>query len=216
MSYMWRGVDLCFLPFLEAIFLFYPPKVLEILWKMMFTGSLCWCVFCNALWGGHSAWNVSDIYCTRNVCLLKADKNKWREFTHWSSTFVFCACMCILGGYIPVCVLACRCSSSLRVKRFPQKTQLQTKGLSPVCSRTCARSREVFRKVFSQPAMWQMCFLFPTSPGLLHIKTKYGLPQWVFPFITAIHYKNGNQKCANEKLDHCEIWNPLYCFIVWI
>lgn len=155
----------------------------------MFTGSLCWCVFCNALWGGHSAWNVSDIYCTRNVCLLKADKNKWREFTHWSGTFVFCACMCILGGYIPVCVLACRCSSSLRVKRFPQKTQLHTKGLSPVCSRTCARSREVFRKVFSQPAMWQMCFLFPTSPGLLHIKTKYGLPQWVFPFITGIHYK---------------------------
>lgn len=43
--------------------------------------------------------------------------------------------MCVSADR-PVCVLACRCSSSLRVKRFPQKTQLQTKGLSPVCSRT--------------------------------------------------------------------------------
>lgn len=65
-----------------------------------------------------------------------------------------------------MCVLACRCSSSLRVKRFPQKTQLQTKGLSPVCSRTWALRRDVFLKVFSQPGTWQMCFLFPTSPGL--------------------------------------------------
>lgn len=41
-----------------------------------------------------------------------------------------------MQGHRPVCVRACRCSSSLRVKRFPQKTQLQTKGRSPVCKRT--------------------------------------------------------------------------------
>lgn len=66
----------------------------------------------------------------------------------------------------PVCVLECRCNSSLRVKRFPQNTQLHTKGLSPVCSRTWALSSDVFLNVFSQPGTWQMCFRFPTSPGL--------------------------------------------------
>lgn len=65
-----------------------------------------------------------------------------------------------------MCVRACRCSSSLRVKRLPQKTQLQTKGLSPVCNLTCALRSDVFLKVFSHPGTWQMCFLFPTSPGL--------------------------------------------------
>lgn len=65
-----------------------------------------------------------------------------------------------------MCVRACRCSSSLRVNRLPQKTQLHTKGLSPVCNLTCALRSDVFRKVFSHPGTWQMCFLFPTSPGL--------------------------------------------------
>lgn len=155
----------------------------------MFTGSLCWCAFCNALWGGRSAWNVSDTYCTQNVCLLKTDKKIRIKRIYTAKQHICILCMCIFGGCIPVCVLACRWSSSLRVNRFPQKTQLHTKGLSPVCSRTCARSRDVFRKVFSQPAMWQMCFLFPTSPGLLQIKAKYKVPQLVIPFIKAIHYK---------------------------
>lgn len=44
----------------------------------------------------------------------------------------------------PVCVLLCLCSSSERVKRFPQKDQEQTKGLSPVCQRKCARRWDVF------------------------------------------------------------------------
>ena len=35
----------------------------------------------------------------------------------------------------PVCVRRWRCSSSDRVKRLPQKSQLQTKGRSPVCQR---------------------------------------------------------------------------------
>lgn len=65
-----------------------------------------------------------------------------------------------------MCVRACRCSSSLRVKRLPQKTQLQTKGLSPVCNLTWALRSDVFLNVFSHPGTWQMCFLLPTSPGL--------------------------------------------------
>lgn len=73
--------------------------------------------------------------------------------------------LCVPGDR-PVCVRACRCSSSLRVKRFPQKTQLQTKGLSPVCNLTWALRSDVFLNVFSHPGTWQMCFLLPTSPGL--------------------------------------------------
>lgn len=35
--------------------------------------------------------------------------------------------------FSPVCVRRWRCSSSLRVNRFPQKSQLHTNGRSPVC-----------------------------------------------------------------------------------
>ena len=41
--------------------------------------------------------------------------------------------------FSPVWVLRCLCNSSERVKRFPQNSQLQTKGRSPVCQRKCAR-----------------------------------------------------------------------------
>jgi len=40
--------------------------------------------------------------------------------------------------FSPVCVRKCRWSSSERVKRFPQNSQLQTNGLSPVCQRRWA------------------------------------------------------------------------------
>lgn len=67
----------------------------------------------------------------------------------------------------PVCVLLCRCSSSLRVNLFPQNIQLQTKGRSPECQRRCARRCEVFPYTFPQPAMWQMCcFFFPVLDPL--------------------------------------------------
>lgn len=66
----------------------------------------------------------------------------------------------------PVCVRACRCSSSLRVNLFPQKNQLQTKGRSPVCRRTWARSKDVFRKVLPQSGIWHTCFFLPCSPDL--------------------------------------------------
>lgn len=38
----------------------------------------------------------------------------------------------------PVCVLLCLCNSSDRVNLFPQNSQSQTKGLSPVCHLKCA------------------------------------------------------------------------------
>lgn len=62
--------------------------------------------------------------------------------------------------FSPVCVLLCRCSSSDRVKRFPQKDQEQTKGLSPVCQRKCARRWDVFPYTFPHPGIWQMCCFF--------------------------------------------------------
>lgn len=74
----------------------------------------------------------------------------------------------------PVWVRACRCSSSLRVNRFPHKTQLQAKGRSPVCRRTWARSREVLRKVFPHSGTWQMCLFFPWSPSLEGKKSLIG------------------------------------------
>lgn len=70
------------------------------------------------------------------------------------------------AGGRPVCVRACRCSSSLRVNLFPQKNQLQTKGRSPVCRRTWARSKDVFRKVLPQSGIWHTCFFLPCSPDL--------------------------------------------------
>lgn len=74
---------------------------------------------------------------------------------------------CATGrGNRPVWVRACRWSSSLRVNLFPQKNQLQTKGRSPVCRRTWARSKDVFRKVLPQSGIWHTCFFLPCSPDL--------------------------------------------------
>lgn len=68
---------------------------------------------------------------------------------------------------VPVCVLRCLCSSSLRVNLLPHNIQLHTKGLSPECQRRCARRWEVFPYTFPQPAMWQMCcFFFPVLDPL--------------------------------------------------
>ncbi len=58
--------------------------------------------------------------------------------------------------FSPVCVRKCRWSSSDLVKRFPQKSQLQTNGLSPVCQRKCALRCDVFPYTFPQPGMWQL------------------------------------------------------------
>ena len=46
--------------------------------------------------------------------------------------------------FSPVCVLKCLWSSSERVNLLPQKSQLHTKGLSPVCHRRWAFKWDVF------------------------------------------------------------------------
>lgn len=67
--------------------------------------------------------------------------------------------------FSPVCVLKCRCSSSDRVKLFPQNSQLHTNGRSPVCQRRCALRCDVFPYTLPQPGMWQMCcFRFVVFP----------------------------------------------------
>lgn len=127
----------------------------------------------------------------------------------------------------PVCVLACRCSSSLRVKRFPQNTQLHTNGRSPVCSRTWARSSDVFRKVFSQPGTWQMCFLFPTSPGLrsrrtnTYTQTQFYIPGWLKDVfcLPKSQYFNANTKkiiwsCKGSWKFYC-YWPFSEVFMFW-
>lgn len=107
-----------------VFFFLIPLKVLETLWKMTFTGSLCWCVFCNALWGGHSAWNVSDTYCTQSVCLLKTDK-KGGEFKPWCITLVFSACVHVKLAYLCVSwrVVAARHCVWIVFRRRPSCTQ---------------------------------------------------------------------------------------------
>lgn len=129
-----------------------------------FTDSWCLCESYSASSDGRSSWSVSDTGCTQNACLLWG-KRKQKKRTALAVNKNPQLCSCVPGDR-PVCVRACRCSSSLRVKRFPQKTQLQTKGLSPVCNLTWALRSDVFLKVFSHPGTWQMCFLLPTSPGL--------------------------------------------------
>lgn len=129
-----------------------------------FTDSWCLCESYSASSDGRSSWSVSDTGCTQSVCLLWG-KRKQKKTTALAVNKNPRLCSCVPGDR-PVWVRACRCSSSLRVKRFPQKTQLQTKGLSPVCNLTWALRSDVFLKVFSHPGTWQMCFLLPTSPGL--------------------------------------------------
>merc|ERR1719458_2256051 len=72
--------------------------------------------------------------------------------------------------FSPVWVLRCRCSSSDLVKRLPQKSQLQTKGRSPVCHRRCAFRWLVLPYTLPHPGMWQLWrFLFlmcaPAGPS---------------------------------------------------
>lgn len=81
----------------------------------------------------------------------------------------------ILMCFLPVCVLRCLCSSSLLVNLFPQKIQLQTNGLSPVCQRRCALRWDVLPYTFPQPSIWQMCcFFFVGSPLFLQHTLELG------------------------------------------
>lgn len=81
----------------------------------------------------------------------------------------------ILMCFLPVCVLRCLCSSSLLVNLLPQKIQLQTNGLSPVCQRRCALRWDVLPYTFPQPSIWQMCcFFFVGSPLFLQRTLELG------------------------------------------
>ena len=51
----------------------------------------------------------------------------------WSDRMNLLLQMGQANRFSPVWVLKCRCNSSDRVNRFPQNSQLQTKGRSPVC-----------------------------------------------------------------------------------
>uniref|UniRef100_A0A8I3P0P9 MYG1 exonuclease n=1 Tax=Canis lupus familiaris TaxID=9615 RepID=A0A8I3P0P9_CANLF len=64
-----------------------------------------------------------------------------------------------------VCVRTWRSSSSERVKRLPQKSQLHTKGRSPVCQRRCAFRCEALPYTLPQPGMWQLWMGFLRSPA---------------------------------------------------
>ena len=73
--------------------------------------------------------------------------------------------------FSPVWVLRCLCSSSDLVNRLPQNSQLQTKGLSPVCHLKWALRWEVLPYILPQPGMWQLCKFFflrwlPAGPSL--------------------------------------------------
>lgn len=83
--------------------------------------------------------------------------------------------------FLPVCVLRCLCSSSLLVNLLPQKIQLQTNGLSPVCQRRWALRWDVLPYTFPQPSIWQMCcFFFVGSPLFLQHALELGF--WIQTF----------------------------------
>lgn len=62
--------------------------------------------------------------------------------------------------FSPVWVLRWRWSSSERVKRLPQNSQLHTNGRSPVCQRRCAFRWLVLPYTLPHPGMWQLWMFF--------------------------------------------------------
>lgn len=74
------------------------------------------------------------------------DPNKWELRYHcltMATMIQTCCTMHTERDDQPVWVLLCLCNSSLLVNRLPQKIQLHTNGLSPVCQRRCARRWDV-------------------------------------------------------------------------
>lgn len=78
-------------------------------------------------------------------------------FDRWSDLINFLLHSGHWNLFSPVCVLLCRCNSSDRVNRLPQKSQVQTNGRSPVCHLKCARKCDVLPYTLLQPAIWQIC-----------------------------------------------------------
>ena len=89
------------------------------------------------LWLFSESESQSDFFSPLELCVLTClDK--------WSLLMNLLLQIGQANLFSPVCVRRCRCNSSDRVKRFPQKSQLQTKGRSPVCHRRWALRWDVF------------------------------------------------------------------------
>lgn len=95
----------------------------------------------------------AEIYCFLCLKLLYLhlkvifrDPNEWDFRYHYLFMVTMIQSYCIMykeRADQPVWVLLCLCNSSLLVNRLPQKIQLHTNGLSPVCQRRCARRWDV-------------------------------------------------------------------------
>lgn len=176
-----------------AFFLPIPLKVLETLWKMTFTGSLCWCVFCNALWGGHSAWNVSDTYCTQSVCLLKTEEENL--YTDASHLYLVHVCIwsldtCVCPGVSLQLVTAC--------ESFSAEDPAAHKGsLSRVQSDMRPQQRSLSKGLFTACYVADV-FSFPHLSWPAACKNQL---HWVFHLKTAINLHRIEPK-------------PVFCFTI--
>ena len=77
-------------------------------------------------------------------------------FERWSDLMKRLLQMGHAKRFSPVCVRRCRCSSSDRVNRLPQNSQLHTTGRSPVCHLKWAFKCDVLPYTLPQPGMWQL------------------------------------------------------------
>ncbi len=87
---------------------------------------------------------------------LSPETDKRRENLHTEHQHLYLVHVsldtCVCPGVSLQLVAAC--------ESFSAEDPVHTKGLSPGAVGHAPQQRRL-RKVFSQPAMWQMCFLFP-------------------------------------------------------
>lgn len=119
--------------------------------------------------------------------------------------------------FSPVCVRLCRCSSSLRVKRFPQYCQVHTKGRSPVCHRKWARKWEVFPYTLPHPVMWQMCcFFLPGSPDIRpSLSLQYGQVQASLRILRPEGCVSGLASPSSIPGSSCMTSAPALWIVIW-
>ena len=118
-------------------------------------------------------WLVSESLSSSQSLFLPSPFWLWvlTCFERWSDLMNRLLQIGQANRFSPVWVRRCRWSSSDRVNRLPQNSQLQTKGLSPVCHLKCAFKCEVLPYTLPQPGMWQLwIFRFrrcaPAGPSL--------------------------------------------------
>lgn len=104
-----------------------------------------------------------------------------------------------------MCVLLCRCSSSLRVNLLPQNIHVQTNGRSPECHRRWALRCDVFPYTFPQPGIWQMCcFFFPKLVPLLKCTLKQSYLTYFMPSKLTLHSAEKRDACSNISSVHLQ------------